>query len=130
MRKLGIHLCFTNVVKTFDDSVQDASHATTIQDDLFGFSSTRQEDRPLIVQVRNLVLSLLKSRDWTGPERGNTDHICVHCLIVLERGGLGDRGCKLTAYRGLYLLLLVPLAPFCTFSIEKILCNATKFLPI
>ena len=55
VRKLGIHLCFTNVVKTFDDSVQDASHTTTIQDDLFVFSSTRQEDRPLIVQVRNLV---------------------------------------------------------------------------
>ncbi|XP_078342563.1 tRNA-dihydrouridine(16/17) synthase [NAD(P)(+)]-like [Oculina patagonica] len=45
VRKLGVHLCFTNVVKTFDNPTRDAA------DDLFGISTTRQEDRPLIVQL-------------------------------------------------------------------------------
>ena len=45
IRKLGVHLCFTNVVKTFDHTTPGAI------DDLLGISTTRREDRPLIVQV-------------------------------------------------------------------------------
>lgn len=51
VRKLGVQLCFTSVVKTFDNPIQDA---TNIRDDLFDISTTKQEDRPLIVQVRDL----------------------------------------------------------------------------
>ena len=56
VRKLGVHLCFSSqqmsVVKTFDNPVQDA---TNFRDDLFGISTMKYEDRPLIVQVRDLV---------------------------------------------------------------------------
>ena len=51
IRKLGVHLCFANVVRTFDNPIQDA---TSIRDDLFGISTVKREDRPLIVQVRDL----------------------------------------------------------------------------
>ena len=51
IRKLGVHLCFANVVKTFDNPIQDAA---SIRDDLFGISTVKREDRPLIVQVRDL----------------------------------------------------------------------------
>ena len=43
VRKLGVHLCFA--------SVQDA---TNIREDLFGNSTAKHGDRPLIVQVRDL----------------------------------------------------------------------------
>lgn len=48
IRKLGVHLCFANVVKAFDNPIQDA---TSIRDDLFGISTVKREDQPLIVQL-------------------------------------------------------------------------------
>lgn len=51
IRKLGVHLCFTNVVKALD-LIQDAENA---RDNLLGISATRQEDRPLIVQVQGYI---------------------------------------------------------------------------
>ncbi|KAL9988630.1 hypothetical protein ACROYT_G003096 [Oculina patagonica] len=58
-------MCFTNVVKTFDNPTRDAA------DDLFGISTTRQEDRPLIVQLLLLhkprpekINSIITKKDW------------------------------------------------------------------
>ena len=54
VRKLGVHLCFTShasIVKTVDNPIQDT---TNVRDDLFSISTTKHEDRPLIVQVRDL----------------------------------------------------------------------------
>ncbi|PFX33296.1 tRNA-dihydrouridine(16/17) synthase [NAD(P)(+)]-like [Stylophora pistillata] len=47
IRKLGVHLCFTNVVRVLD-VIQDAENT---RDNLLGILATRQEDRPLIVQL-------------------------------------------------------------------------------
>lgn len=44
LRELGVHLCFTNVVEAID-SVENV-------DSLFGNLTTRQDDRPLIAQVK------------------------------------------------------------------------------
>ena len=51
IRKLGVHLCFASVVKTFDNPIQDA---TNMRDDSFDNSMAKHEDRPLIVQVGDL----------------------------------------------------------------------------
>ena len=53
IRRLGVNLCFTSVERTFDNSVQDA---TNIRDDFSSILTTKQEDRPLIVQVGDLPL--------------------------------------------------------------------------
>lgn len=70
VRKLGVQLCFTSVVKTFDNPIQDA---TNIRDDLFDISTTKQEDRPLIVQVRDLdnFYACSDSRSTVALKRGN-----------------------------------------------------------
>ena len=67
IRKLGVHLCFADVVKAFDNPIQDA---TSIRDDLFGISTVKREDQPLIVQVRDLhnlnAFKFEKHRGWEG----------------------------------------------------------------
>lgn len=70
VRKLGVQLCFTSVLKTFDNPIQDA---TNIRDDLFDISTTKQEDRPLIVQVRDLdnFNACSDSRSTVALKRGN-----------------------------------------------------------
>ena len=55
VRKLGVHLCFTSVEKTFYNPIQDA---TNTRDGFSGLLTTKQDDRPLIVQVRDLLLGL------------------------------------------------------------------------
>ena len=61
VRKLGVHLCFTSVEKTVYNPIQDA---TNTRDDFSGLLTTKQDDRPLIVQVRDL---LLASRSTVAP---------------------------------------------------------------
>lgn len=54
LRKLGVHLCFTSVEKTFDNPIKTINIETNTRDDFSGISTTKQDDRPLIVQVRYL----------------------------------------------------------------------------